>query len=695
MRYGNYFLIFMFLLFYAGIVWSVPNDKVDSLLKVASGHVNDTNKLNSLLLLTNEIKNTDPIQAINYADLALSLSEKLDNSYGRIDALSQKASIYKSIGRLDSAQYFSEMALSICDPVNDSERLAANLINHASIIRSKGETDLAFENYKNALQIYQSLNDSSGIIKAYNGLGIIYKIKGILDSAAFYYHESIRLCEKTGELRSISAGLINLGKVYLALGDIENAKKCLVESIPHAEKFNRINHMALAYTNLGMVAYNESNFDKALDYYYQALPLCEQIQDMSGIANLDNNIGNIYFQQKKDYYMANMYYQKALNIFRQIGQNEGALINMMNIAVIHEGWGNYEKALKINDSCLLLAKEIGALVNQKIIYGNIMSVYRQLENYKKAFEYQTKYYELNDSIFNIEKAEVIAELTLEYEKEKYQARILTLENENLEKDLDLKKRTNQRNLYLFCGIGAVAVILFFLFYFRQKSHKDQIIAEQKILQLEEEKKYLAASSIVEGQEDERRRIATELHDGLGVLLSSAKLYFTSVKDNSPENIPIIDKANRLLEKASQDVRRISHNMMPGILSKYGLFEAVANIFDEIEEIEGLNSKFKLLGNQKRFNENKEIMIYRVIQEMINNSLKHAEPKNILLKMHIKPDHLIVSYSDDGKGFDVEEKMKSKSFGLNNITSRVKFIGGDLKIESGLGEGVKYFFEVIV
>ncbi|MEZ5195468.1 MAG: ATP-binding protein [Bacteroidales bacterium] len=161
------------------------------------------------------------------------------------------------------------------------------------------------------------------------------------------------------------------------------------------------------------------------------------------------------------------------------------------------------------------------------------------------------------------------------------------------------------------------------------------------------------------------------------------------------NKPIIDKATRLLEKASYDVRRISHNMMPGILSKYGLFEAVAGIFDEIDGIDGLHTELDITGDPMRFNENKEIMMYRVIQEMINNSLKHAEPKNIFLAMHVSTDKIAVKYRDNGKGFDVEEKMKLKSFGLNNIISRVKFLGGDLKIESEVGNGVECSFEVPV
>jgi signal transduction histidine kinase len=271
--------------------------------------------------------------------------------------------------------------------------------------------------------------------------------------------------------------------------------------------------------------------------------------------------------------------------------------------------------------------------------------------------------------------------------------MVELENESLQKSNQLEKRTNQRNRYLYGGSSILLIFIFFFTYYQQRTRKNRIIAQQRIKQLEEEKKFLAASSIVEGQEEERRRIAKELHDGLGVLLSSAKIHFATVRDKSPENKPLIDKASKLLEQATYDVRRISHNMMPGLLTKYGLFEAIEGLFDEIDDIKGLNAKIQIEGEPVRLKENTEIMLYRVLQELINNTLKHAEASNILLQMEIKPDILNVRYRDDGKGFDLEAEKNTKSIGLNSIVSRIKFLGGDLQIDSKKGEGVKFTFNV--
>ncbi|MCD4663762.1 MAG: sensor histidine kinase, partial [Bacteroidales bacterium] len=212
---------------------------------------------------------------------------------------------------------------------------------------------------------------------------------------------------------------------------------------------------------------------------------------------------------------------------------------------------------------------------------------------------------------------------------------------------------------------------------------------QRIRQLEEEKKLLAAKSLVIGQEEERKRIAKELHDGLGVILSTAKMHFSKALESKTEEPDLIKKATRLLEQAATDVRRISHNMMPGVLTRLGLVEAIEDIFDELNEIPGTQAISSITGEEIRLPENTEIMLYRVFQEIINNTLKHANATEIGLNLNFMSDHLRISLSDNGKGFNVEEKMLTKSIGLNSIQSRVNFINGNLRLESSPGHGTNY------
>lgn len=198
---------------------------------------------------------------------------------------------------------------------------------------------------------------------------------------------------------------------------------------------------------------------------------------------------------------------------------------------------------------------------------------------------------------------------------------------------------------------------------------------------------MAARLLVEGQEEERKRIASELHDGLGILLSVTKMRFSTIRDSSPENKELLESASSMLEQASGEVRRISHNMMPGLLTKLGFYEAVEDLFERVGDSGEIKVTCNIIGNQERLPENKEIMLYRIIQELVNNTLRHAEAKIMSLGINIRPDKLEITFSDDGKGFDYKEKMESGSIGLKSIQSRVNFLNGVLMFDTRPGNGL--------
>ncbi len=174
------------------------------------------------------------------------------------------------------------------------------------------------------------------------------------------------------------------------------------------------------------------------------------------------------------------------------------------------------------------------------------------------------------------------------------------------------------------------------------------------------------------------------------------MQFKIIEDKSPGNSEMIKKAGGLLEKASSDVRRISHNMMPGILTKLGLDEAIEDLFDNINDTPGITAILNITNEEeKRLPENTEIMIYRMVQEMVNNTLKYAGADKVTLDLIYEDETVSLQYSDNGKGFDVEEKLKSKSIGLTSIQSRIEFLGGKLNINSKSGRGTSYFINIPV
>jgi signal transduction histidine kinase len=665
---------------------------IDSLSQIVEKEKDDTNKVKTLLQISREYSKTDPGKALEYSNRAIILASNQKYKGGEIDAIIQKSSVFVIMSQLDSAIIYSQNAIKMSEDLHDEKRMADGYsVQAGNIIRKEGPS-AAREYYFKAHHLYKKIGDSTGYLNSLNGLGIVYYREAEYDSAIYYYIEYLKLCEKYKNEEGLGKGYVNLGIAYYELKDFNNAEYYFKESINVNEKYNNPRFLSIAYNNLGSIAYYKNDLEKALYFYSLSQELNVKVNNVFGLAQAKSNIGNIY-ESRNDYNVALDYYTEAKDLFESIQNIDGFIAAYNNIGLIHERRKNYAEALTIYDSCLVLAKTSNLLKREEEILFNIHRTYELTGDFKKAYQIQTEWVTLKDSIFNLEKDKQIKNLQVKYDKEKDQARILSLENENLAKNLDLRKRTNQRNGYMYSGIGLVLIISFVFIFYRHKTKKDKIIADQKIKQLEEEKKLLAAKAIVEGQEEERKRIAKDLHDGLGVLLSAAKMQFSTIKDKSPENTLLIKKATKLLEQASGDVRKISHNMMPGLLTKFGFFEAVEELFDQINDTKELNANIKIDGETFRLPENLEIMLYRMIQEMVNNTMKHAEASNISLILRLVPNKLNIQYSDNGKGFNVEEKLKIKSMGLTGIQSRVSFLNGNMSLESSAGKGVAYYIEI--
>jgi signal transduction histidine kinase len=666
--------------------------EIDSLMNEIESMEDDTNKVNQLVRLAKLTILHDPENSIKYSDRIYFLSKKLNFLPGIADYYFIKSGFHYNNSNYDSALYYIYKSQEIELPSRDLRREADYSRFTGVIIRDKGYSISAMEYFKKSLQLYHAAGDIEGTVKTYNSIGILYFNSAQYDSAAFYYIRGIELSETLHKGVGHESMLINLGKVYLYLNEFDKATEYFNLSLELSQKNNLTKWVALSYNDLGLVNMSVKNYDKAMDFYQLSLENYKNIDDRNGMAYTYQNIGSV-FNLKLNYPEALNYYNKAFKLFQDNNFIEGILDAKVNIAVVYERKGNYSRALQIYDTCLSVALENGLTNNLPLIYNNIYKTHELAGDFVQAFSYQSKYYTLKDSLFNIEKAIVINDLEYKYKKEKQEVKILALKNENIRKDLMIRKKTNERNLIL-AGLFLLFTVGAITYYFlRQRTKKDKIIAEQKIKQLEDEKRLMAAQGVVEGQEAERKRIARDLHDGLGVLLSSAKIQFSNIADKVTENRDIFDSATRLIEKAAIDVRKISHNMMPGLLTKYGLIEALESLFDQFEGNSEISGHLEVNGDVVRLPENSEIMVYRVIQEMINNTLKHANAKFISLNLNFSAQLLNIQYSDNGAGFNVEEKLQAKSLGLSSIKSRVEFLGGEISIESKPGAGIMVFIQI--
>ncbi|MDY0199051.1 MAG: sensor histidine kinase, partial [Tenuifilaceae bacterium] len=273
----------------------------------------------------------------------------------------------------------------------------------------------------------------------------------------------------------------------------------------------------------------------------------------------------------------------------------------------------------------------------------------------------------------------LTETEVKYETEKKELRINLLEK--------------QRRLTLLLSIlgGVLIIILLVLFATSYKflSQKRKM-AEQKIVQLEQEKMLIAAQSLLEGETAERTRLSKDLHDGLGGLLSVAKHKIATMKGSltiPEEQVGAFNSALEMLDNSIKELRRVAHNLMPESLVRYGLNSAISDFCNSIDK-----ANYHFYGTEKRVDEKLEVAVFRIVNELVNNALKHANASKINVQLVQEQDRISITVYDDGRGFDAKSIDMSRAGGLNNVQSRVISFNGRIDILSSPEKGTEISVE---
>jgi two-component system, NarL family, sensor kinase len=266
-------------------------------------------------------------------------------------------------------------------------------------------------------------------------------------------------------------------------------------------------------------------------------------------------------------------------------------------------------------------------------------------------------------------------------------------------EIDKKTRENERkNTLIFgliAGLVALTIISFLIYRFLNIRKKN---AENEVIQLQQEKQLIASNSVIKGQEEERGRLAKDLHDGLGGILSGVKLTLNSMTGNqvlSEQNSYVFHKAIGQLDTAISELRRVAHSMMPEALLKFGLSDAIQDYCEGINESGKLKVNFEAWGLDGRQEQSVEVNLYRIVQELLNNTMKHAQATFAHVQLVQNENMITLTVEDNGKGFDVSNLHKNKGAGITNVESRVAYLNGKLDIKSDPSHGTSVEVQVIV
>ena len=623
----------------------------DTLLNKLNNLSNDSARVIALLETGESIEATTPSKSFIYYQQALTLSKKIENDRCILSSMHDIGVCFIELNKLDSAIITFEQAIPFAKKLNDTVRIARILANIGNVYLHKKDRLKGIDYYLQCIRLWETASDQKW-------LPIVYaNINGLLNEQQEYYkaleygNRGLALASKLGDENSIINALVNLSETYNFLNKLEEQYKLLERALPLAKAKGSIEQLAAVYENLG-------------DYYYQ----------------------------KNQYQQSLLNYQQNHDYVLQMGNKYALSGSFSLLAQVNNKLNQNDKALEYILQAEKIAEEVGARADLKRIYLTRARLEQQLGNNKQAAEYFSKTLALTDSLFKVETSEKIADVEAKYQNEKKQLEILQLEKNKKIQTLTIRQKSTLN--YFLLGSVITLLIVGFLIYRnllnRQRLAKQQDdLQEQRISELEKDKQLVAVDSMLRGQEEERSRLAKDLHDGLGGLLSGVKFSLRNMKDNliiTPENMTVFERSLDMIDTSIKELRRVAHNMMPEMLTKFGLDEALKEYCNSINTTKLLNVKYQSLGMDSRLDKSAEIIIYRIVQELLNNTIKHASATESLVQLIKQDNRLNVVVEDNGKGFDTTSLENSKGAGWVNIRSRVDYLKGRVDVHSDQDKG---------
>ncbi|MEO8765427.1 MAG: sensor histidine kinase [Ginsengibacter sp.] len=538
--------------------------------------------------------------------------------------------------------------------------------------------------------------DKNELVLLNNNLANEWQYLGDFNTAARHYFIALSFAKEIGNMKFQALCINNLASLYEELGDKVKLLEYAKEAKDIALKIRDTIRLYTTSYNLAEAYLANNMTGEALTELKYIEPIVKYLQQPE--YNMDVLVLKADLCMKlNDNRKASEYLLKILELCKQNENVEYELAASKGLAEIFSQNGDLSLAKQYSIEALAAAKKTGALKQERDCLKIAADIETKSGNFAHALQIRNEYDIIVDSLSGSESKKNIQLLDIQYQTEKKQALIKQLEKEKELQALSLKQK-NTFNALLGIGMFA-AVIIGFLFY-RNTKRKQQLgkqaaeIKDIRINELEKEKQLFAVNSILEAQEMERTRMAKDLHDGLGGMLSGIKLNLSSIKEKTvipAEDAQLFGKSIRQLDNAIAEMRRVAHNMMPEALLKFGLSEAIKDYCDGINESNTVKMRYYQLNLPHTLEKSTEVIIYRLVQELSNNAIKHAHAKNILVQI-IRNDYgITLTVEDDGKGFDTAHLAKGA--GLQNVQSRVDYLRGNLEIQSKPGEGSSFNIEI--
>jgi two-component system, NarL family, sensor kinase len=577
------------------------------------------------------------------------------------------------------AMDFANQGLALSEKIKFDKGQSLLLINKGVFLNLNGENEKAVETINQSLAIRKRTDDFSGQGSCLRAIGTISFDKNDYQKALEWYVQSAEAFEKAKDEKGLSGAYIWMGNVFNdGLKNYPKAVEYFSKSIAISKALKDTPMIGYNLNNLGQANFFQKNYTEALRFYFESKSLKERIGDKRGIGNAFNNISSIYNDQG-EYAKALPYNDSSLAIRKALGDKKGISTSLANAANIYRGLKNYAASFAATQEAMTIAKEIG--FQEPIIEGyNSLSLYYEATgNLKEALRYQRMYKDANDSIFNKDMSEQISTLQTQYESAKQETKI-----EAQQKELILKEEKQKQLLYgslagfLLLGLGGFA-------WYNNHKRKQQKQMDAVLLKEQE----LKNKAVIEAEDKERIRIARELHDGVGQTIGAAVMHLDLIGEvmqkQAPEKMEQYEKVKDLLNDGAKELRVVSHSMIPNALLRSGLATAVREFVNRTSS-DKLKFNLDIVGLNERLPEHVETGVFRVLQELVTNILKHANATIVGITITRDEKEITLMVEDNGSGFDNKHLHDKSGIGLKNIMSRIAYLQGNVDWDSQPSKG---------
>lgn len=602
-------------------------------------------------------------------------------------------SIEKYMGKdLKKAMRYASISL------NESSKCKGSAVYFESVYAISTVYDLRDMHDSAIAIILPVINDPAVKISVYHRARLKHKLSSAyismmkLEEGLKYALAALNDFESIKDERNATNSLINISNIYIQQHNFKQADEMLRRAEQKAVRLNK-RTVGNVYNTLGILYAEHGKLDSAERFFLLSTKAREELQDYSSLSWNYNNLGGLYVL-KGNSGKAILYLEKALNAFK-LNENyfgQGAVAN--NLGELYAKNGDNKMALQNFKLARELYVKSGDDDNLENLYHNLLNYYGLQGDYKTAYKYSDSLLALKDTLHGRKLNEEIAQLQTNFDFEKKNLLIA-----NQKDEITIKEEQNQLKNTIILSIVLVSTLLGIagiLYYQRKRLKQNEILNQERIRQQE-----LRSKAILQAEENERTRIARELHDGIGQQLSAAKLNLdalgSQVSLRKPEDSVLFKNVLDLMDESIKEVRQVSHSMMPNTLLKIGLVSAVREFINRISGVGGLKINLEIVGLNERMAQMTEQILFRVLQEVVNNIIKHSSATEVTIQFIRADQELTLMIEDNGVGFDVDKKLNDEhgGIGLKNLKSRIEFLNGEIFFDSTPGRGTTISIEVPV